>query len=95
MHTAHKRQHCDNYEKLDREKLENAIITEADNKQDKDAKEDSEEMAGPSLDLFFPQAADKEADSRNEKEDEEEDYAKKHGLPISHQVTLESHEKSI
>ena len=51
VHTAHKRQKVDEYERVDREKLERVVATKHD-KEDDD--EGSDGMAGPSLDLFFP-----------------------------------------
>ena len=53
VHTAHKRQKVDDYERVDREKLERVVATKHDKDHDDDG-EGSDGMAGPSLDLFFP-----------------------------------------
>lgn len=106
----HKRQRVEASQTLDRQKFEMVIPND-----DKDDNDGDEDMAGPSLDLFFPQpeedlaereksATTKETTKLGEAEKQAADatatggqeVAKpKHTLPISHQVILESHEKSV
>ena len=59
-------------------------------------------MAGPGLDLFFPQQEVEQAPVEEQEEAKPEPEVTtaevpkpKHSLPISHQVILDSHEKSV
>ena len=52
----HKRQRVDAWQTVDRKKFESVIQGYQESAQDVEKEEDDEqEMAGPSLDLFFPQ----------------------------------------